>query len=111
MIRSCVTIASVAGALAALAIVVPVRAGGDKVAFPADYEKGVLFTTVDRADNKQHREFYTSAAALEAARKGEPLPSGTVITMVQYAAKLDPRAIPRRTPTAASSRPTSPPTR
>ena len=96
MIRSCVTIASVAGALAALAIVVPVRAGGDKVAFPADYEKGVLFTTVDRADNKQHREVYTSAAALAAARKGEPLPDGTVITMVQYAAKLDPQGTPEK---------------
>src|SRR5262245_49043671 len=78
------------GAAALAALVVPVRAGGDKVAFPDNHEAaGVLFTTVDRADNKQFREFYTSAAALEAAKKGEPLPSGTVITMRQYAAKLD----------------------
>ncbi len=70
-IRSYLTVSCAAAALAALAIVVPVGAGGDKIAFPADYDKGVLFTTVDRPDNKQFREFYTSAAAL-AGRKGRP---------------------------------------
>ena len=75
-------------ALAALAT--QVRAGGDKVAFPADYQKGVLYTTVDRADNKQYRELYVSpASALDAARKGEPLPDGTVLTLVQYRAVVD----------------------
>jgi len=82
--------------IAGTAVVVPVLAGGDKVAFPADYDKGVLFTTVDRADNKQYRELYTSAAALEAAKKGEPLPDGTVITLVQYAAKLDAQGNPEK---------------
>ena len=67
-IRTSITIASLAGALAALAVIVPVRAGGDKVAFPENHAAGVLFTTVDRADNKQFREFYTSAAALDAAK-------------------------------------------
>ena len=93
-IRTFVTIASIAGAVAALAVFVPVRAGGDKVAFPENHATGVLFTTVDRADNKQFREFYTGAAALDAAKKGEPLPSGTVITMLQYAAKLDAQGNP-----------------
>jgi hypothetical protein len=83
-------------AVAATAIIVPVSAGGDKVAFPADHATGVLFTTVDRADNKQFREFYTSAAALDAAKKGQPLPSGTVITMVQNAAKLDAQGNPEK---------------
>jgi len=93
--RSYVILACGAAALAAF--VVPVRAGGDKVAFPDNHEAaGVLFTTVDRADNKQFREFYTSAAALEAAKKGEPLPSGTVITMRQYAAKLDAQGNPEK---------------
>jgi hypothetical protein len=64
------------------------RAGGDKVSFPALYPEGVLYTTVDRADNKQYREIFVSTAALNAAKKGEPLPSGTVITLIQYAAKL-----------------------
>ena len=82
--------------IAGTAVVVPVLAGGDKVAFPADYDKGVLFTTVDRPDNKQYRELFTSAAAIEAAKKGEPLPSGTVITLVQYAAKLDAQGNPEK---------------
>src|SRR5213080_915951 len=98
-IRNYFTIGSAAAALAALAIAGPVGAGGDKVAFPENHETSVLFTTVDRADNKQFREFYTSAAALDAAKKGEPPPSST------------PRAIRRRTPTAASSRATSSATR
>jgi hypothetical protein len=93
-LRSSVILASAAITLAAVAI--PVRAGGDKVAFPENHEAGVLFTTVDRADNKQFREFYTGAAALEAAKKGEPLPSGTVITMRQYAAKLDAQGNPEK---------------
>jgi hypothetical protein len=95
-IRSYLTVSCATAALTAFAVVAPVGAGGDKVVFPADYDKGVLFTTVDRPDNKQYREFYTSAAALKAAKDGEPLPSGTVITMVQYAAKLDAQGNPEK---------------
>lgn len=79
--------------LAAGAIVLlfgEVRAGGDKIAFPADYQKGVLYSIVDRPDNKQYRELYVSpASAIEAAKRGEPLPHGTVLTLVQYRAVLD----------------------
>src|SRR5262249_20272126 len=56
--------------------------------FPESYAKGVLYTTVDRADNKQYREFYAPQSAIDAANKGQPVPSGTVLTMVQYAAQL-----------------------
>jgi Cytochrome P460 len=71
------------------------RAGGDKVAFPANF--GALYTTVDRADNKQFRELYVSpAAAVAAAKAGQPLPSGTVLTLVQYAAKLDAQGNPEK---------------
>jgi len=94
--RTHVTLAAIAGTAAALAIAMQARAGGDKVAFPADYAQGVLFTTVDRTDNKQFREFFGSAAALDAAKKGQPLPSGTVLTMVQYAAKLDAQGNPEK---------------
>ena len=76
------------GAVAALAVAAQVRAGGDKVAFPENYAKGVLYTTLDRADNKQYRELYTSQAAVDAAKKGQPMPDGTVVTLVQYKAKL-----------------------
>jgi len=79
-----------------LALASQVRAGGDKVMFPENFEKGVKFTTVDRADNKQFREFYTGQAALDAAKKGQPLPSGTVITMVQWKAKLDAQGNPEK---------------
>ena len=75
--------------ISAALVAVTAQAGGDKVAFPQNYASGTLYTTVDRADNKQYRELYVSpAAAVEAAKKGEPLPSGTVLTLVQYAAKL-----------------------
>jgi hypothetical protein len=82
--NGCIAIAMIGMTVA----VVSAQAGGDKVAFPEDYAKGVLYTTVDRADNKQFRELFTSAAAVEAAKKGQPMPDGTVITLVQYAAKL-----------------------
>jgi hypothetical protein len=81
----------IATALVGLGVVVfasHVRAGGDKVAFPEGFDKGVLYTTVDRADNKQYRELYTSQAAVDAAKKGQPMPDGTVVTLVQYRAKL-----------------------
>ena len=75
-------------ALAAISLTVAVRAGGDKVSFPADYAKGVLYTTVDRPDNKQYRELYAPQAAIDAVKAGKPIPSGTVLTMVNYKAKL-----------------------
>jgi Cytochrome P460 len=93
--RTHLTLATIAGA-AALAIAVQAYAGGDKIVFPEDYAKGVLYTTVDRPDNKQYRELYGPASALEAAKKDEPLPSGTVLTMVQYAAKLDAQGNPEK---------------
>lgn len=87
--------AAAAAGLVAIAIADPARAGGDKIAFPENYAKGVLYATVDRADNKQYRELYVSPpAAIEAAKKGEPLPSGTVLTLVQYAAQLDAQGNP-----------------
>jgi hypothetical protein len=81
LIIAAVTCTSVGAAMQA-------RAGGDKVAFPETHAAGVLYTTVDRADNKQYREIFTSAAALDAAKSGQPLPNGTIVTLVQYAAKL-----------------------
>ena len=66
----------------------PGARGRRLVKFPEGFDKGVLYTTVDRADNKQYRELYTSQAAVDAAKKGEPMPDGTVITLVQYRAKL-----------------------
>ena len=88
MMRKSVAYAVAIGGVSAALLAVGARAGGDKVAFPADFDKGVLYTTVDRADNKQYRELFVSRAAIDAIKKGQPTPSGTVVTLVQYAAKL-----------------------
>ena len=74
--------------LAAVSLTVAVRAGGDKVVFPDNYAKGVLYTTVDRPDNKQFRELYAPKEAIDAVKAGQPIPSGTILTMVNYKAKL-----------------------
>ena len=66
------------------------------IVFPDNYAQGVMYTTVDRADNKQYRELFGPAAALEAAKKGEPLPNGTVLTLVQYRAQLDAQGNPTK---------------
>lgn len=88
--KQAVAAAVLAGGLGAVlaqqALVAP---GPNKLAFPADWSKGVMYATVDRHDTKQYREFYTSAEAVAAARAGQPIPDGTVITLAAYAAKLD----------------------
>src|SRR3954454_11651065 len=85
-------------AAAVIAVGTQVRAGGDKVAFPADYAKGVVYMTRDRPENKQVREYITSQAAADAAKRGDPLPQGTVITVAQYAAQLDAQDNPVKDP-------------
>lgn len=85
-----------AAALAAIAVTATVRAGGDKVVFPENYAKGVLYTTVDRADNKQYRELYSTPEAIAALKAGKAIPSGTVLTLVQYKAKLDASGAPEK---------------
>ena len=75
--------------LAAVALTMAARAGGDKIAFPENYAKGVLYTTVDRPDNKQYRELYATPEAIAAVKAGQPIPSGSVLTLVQHKAKLD----------------------
>ena len=82
--------------LAAAVLAVGARAGGDNVKFPENYAKGVLYTTVDRADNKQYRELYSTPEAIAAVKAGKPIPSGTVLTLVQYKAKLDAAGNPEK---------------
>jgi len=90
-----------------LGIVLQVSDGGEdnslsasKVSFPENYAEGILYMTANRPINPnsrmagpeniaQYREYYVTAAAIEALRKGDPAPSGTTITMVQYRAQLD----------------------
>lgn len=90
------TIILALGGLAAVATTVAVRAGGDKIAFPESYAKGVLYATVDRADNKQYRELYSTPEAIAAVKAGQPIPSGTVLTLVQFKARLDAAGEPEK---------------
>ncbi len=86
-------------------------AGGDKVAFPENFDKGTLYAQVDRYDNKQYRELYATPAAVEAARKGQPIPSGTVLTLVQYKAQVDAAGNPIKDAKGRSRRAISSPIR
>jgi hypothetical protein len=104
MATSRIAITATVTVVAALAAAASVRAGSEKIAFPNDYAKGVVYKTEDRADNKQVREFFTNREAVEAALQGAPPPSGTVITVVRYAAQLDAPGNPAKDATAASSR-------
>ena len=97
--RSRTNIAIVVLATLVAGLVVSVSAQGDKVVFPEAYAKGVLYWTQDRPNtnnpaNSQIREYYTSAAAIAAAKQGQPMPHGTVITVVQYGVQLDPQGQP-----------------
>jgi hypothetical protein len=89
MTKSRIAVTATVAIIAALAAAASVRAGSERIAFPNDYTKGVVYKTEDRADNKQVREFFVSREAVEAAREGAPLPSGTFIIVVRYAAQLD----------------------
>jgi hypothetical protein len=57
-------------------------ASADLVRFPHDFDKGVLYATVERGNLKE--QIFTSREAIAAAKRGEALPSGTVITLVDY---------------------------
>jgi hypothetical protein len=56
------------------------KAGRELVEFPENFAESVHYGTIYRGDIKQ--ELYASRAAIDAAKRGEPLPSGTVITLV-----------------------------
>ena len=87
-------VVSAAAAVTALLVSVQVGAGPDKVHFPANYKNGMLYATVDRYDTKQYRELYTSADAVQAVKAGQPIPHGTVITMVVHKAQVDAQGNP-----------------
>ena len=84
-----ILISTVGAALAANAWAAP-----DKIKFPNDYLRGVLYQTVDRADIKQYRELYTQAEVVDAVRKGKPIPDGAVLTLVQWSVEQDANGTP-----------------
>ncbi len=86
--------AVVAAAAFAASFSATVMAGPEKITFPKDYEKWERYATVDRYDNKQYRELYTSADVVKAVRAGKPVPNGTVLAMAIYAAEVDAQGNP-----------------
>lgn len=89
----------VVGALIGLSALTPIiwaHGVEPELAFPTNYKSGVRYNSVDRDDRREVHEQYTSRAAIEAAEAGKPLPDGTVITSVAYAAQLDSKGNPFR---------------
>ena len=66
MNRKSLAAAAVLGVAGVSLAALQVRAGGDKIVFPENFAKGVMYATVDRPDNKQYREFYINAEAADA---------------------------------------------
>ncbi len=60
----------------------PVRAEENRVQFPPDLGALVHYTTVRRGDVTEH--IMTTPDALEAVRKGQPIPDGTHFVLVDY---------------------------
>jgi plastocyanin len=82
----------VAGAAVGQQALVP--AGSNKVAFPENWSKGVMYATVDRPDTKQYREFWTTPDVLAAAKSGQPIPDGAVVVLAAYLAQVDANGVP-----------------
>lgn len=95
-IKSAATWATGIAALAGGALLAHSQAMPDRIKFPEGFEKGTLYTTVNRADIKQFRELYAPSASVKSVREGKGIPDGTVLTLVQYAAKLDDNKNPLR---------------
>jgi Cytochrome P460 len=93
-LRGNLSVAAIIATIAGLTAAIEVRAGADKVVFPENFASGVIYMTIDRAQSKQVTAYYTSREAIEAAKKGMPLPSGTVITAVAFAAQVDAQGNP-----------------
>lgn len=101
--RQTVAVSLVFAAATSLTLAVRGDAGPEKIKFPADWKRYVLYTTVDRYDVKQYRELYASSSeAVQAMKAGRPLPHGTVLTMVSYKAQLDPQGTPVKDANGAS---------
>jgi plastocyanin len=85
-------------ALAVLGVAGVAWAGPDKIKYPSEYLRGTLYATIDRADVKQYRELYTQPEVVEAVRSGKPIPSGAVITLVQWSVHVDEKGNPLKGP-------------
>jgi hemoglobin len=92
--RTSTAVAALVATVSGIALVVQVQASADNVAFPVNYAKGVKWLVVDKAETKQVHELYAMPEAIEAARKDQPMPNGTVFTVVRHSAQLDAQGNP-----------------
>ena len=70
---------------------------GGRVTFPVNFESRLVkYHTIDFPDRKQVRHYWVQPDAAEAARAGQPLPSGTVILTEIYNARLGPDGEPMK---------------
>ena len=84
--RSALGVAAAAWLLSSSAL-----AGPENITFPEGYQDNFThYTTVNRADErKQVVKIFANDKAVETARDGAPLDSGSVLVMEVYKAKLD----------------------
>ena len=83
--RAAMSIRTLSAALtlgATISLAGQAEAGGDLVKFPEDHAEGVHYATVNRGNIRE--EIFTSRTAIDAVKNGQPIPSGTVITLVDY---------------------------
>jgi hypothetical protein len=69
---------------------VPATAGPDKVAFQ-QYQNYTHYLTVDSPDIKEVRDIYANAEAVKLAKVGQSLPSGCVLVLVHFKARMNDR--------------------
>lgn len=81
MCRRLVEVAALTAAVPAL-LLTRASAAEPKVDFPAEYAQEKHYASIVRGDTRE--ELYTTPDAIAAARLGEPLHDGTVITMEDY---------------------------
>jgi plastocyanin len=86
-----VGIGAACAAVGQQALVAP---GPNKVAFPENWAKGVMYATVDRPDSKQYREFYTTPDVIAATKAGQPIPDGAMVVLAAYMAQVDASGVP-----------------
>src|ERR1700730_6624555 len=86
--------AALVATVCGIALVVQVQASADKVSFPESYAKGVKWLVVDKAETKQVHELYAMPEAIEAARRGQPMPDGTGFPVGRNSTQLDAQGKP-----------------
>jgi hypothetical protein len=58
------------------------HAGRELMKFPENYASGGHYATVNRGNIRE--EIFATPPAIDAVKAGQPIPSGTVITMEEY---------------------------